>query len=399
MFDEDEYVKRDLEDEIREYIDSPEIIVVVGPRQAGKTTLLKKIHHGLENSKFLTFEDRDVLNLFEEDEKEFAEIHLEGNDYLFVDEFQYAEKGGKKLKYLYDQYPDKKIFITGSSTAEMTVNGLKHLTGRVLKFSLHPFNFREFLRYRDEDLFHLYQKKEKKIGGWIEDKEELDITDTSLKNLEKLRKEYTVYGGYPRVVLSETKEEKKKVLKNIVDTYLVREIRDVLSISEDREIEDLMKILAVQMGEKINYNSISDKAEISYGKLKERLNIFEHTFILRQVRPFYSNKSKEISKSPKIYFYDNGFRNALLDSFQDPDLRKDQGELNENFFFTQTREELNYWRTKSNAEVDFILDKNEPCPFEVKTTPKMTRSARSFCEKYKPERFFILNESRFEKKE
>lgn len=399
MFKEDEYIKRDLEEELKNYIDSPEIIAVVGPRQAGKTTLLKKIDHDLQNSNFLTFEDRDVLNLFEESEKEFAEMHLQGYDYLFIDEFQYAEEGGKKLKYLYDQYPDKKILIAGSSTAEMTVKGLKHLTGRVLKFHLYPFSFREFLRYKNERLFQLYKKKVEKIKGWIEGEEELNITDTSLKKLEKFRKEYAVYGGYPRAVLSDREEEKQKVIESIVDTYLIREIRDVLSISEDREIENLMKILAVHMGEKINYSSICDKVDTNYSKLKERLNIFEHTFVLEQMRPFYTNKSKEISKSPKIYFCDNGFRNALLGSFQDLDLRKDQGELNENFFFTQTREDLNYWRTKSNAEVDFILDKNGLHPFEVKTTPKVTRSARSFCKKYNPERFFILNELQLKKKE
>ena len=89
-------------------------------------------------------------------------------------------------------------------------------------------------------------------------------------------------------------------------------------------------------------------------KLKERLNILEHTFVLKQVRPFYTNKKKDITKSPKLYFYDNGFRNSLLNSFQELNLRKDQGELNENFFFTQARTELKYWRTRSRAEMDFI---------------------------------------------
>ncbi|MFB6245545.1 MAG: ATP-binding protein, partial [Candidatus Nanohaloarchaea archaeon] len=380
-------------------MDSPEILAVVGPRQAGKTTLFQNIHEQLDNSRFVSFEDRDVLRTFEEDEKEFAELYLEDVDYLLIDEFQYAEEGGRKLKYLYDEYPEKKILITGSSAADMTIRGLKHLTGRVMKFRLMPFSFREFLRAKEGELYQLFEKKEKKLESWVESGEELSLSQTSLERLEKLRKEYTVYGGYPRVVLSETEEEKQKVLDNIVDTYLIREIGDVMGITEDREFEDLMRILALQMGEKTNYSSITSKAEISYEKLKERLSILERTFVLRQVRPFYTNKQKEITKSPKIYFYDNGFRNSLLKSFQELEMRKDRRELNENFFFTQARSELKYWRTKSRAEVDFVKQNQEINAYEVKSKPKTTKSIRSFQEKYGPEKMFIMNQEKIQKTE
>lgn len=392
-----EYVKRDLEEELWDYIESPEILAVTGPRQAGKTTLFKKLREQLDNSNYVTFEDRDVLRLFEEDEKEFAELHLQGNDYLLIDEFQYAEEGGSKLKYLYDEYPDKKILITGSSAVDMTIEGLKHLTGRVLKFNIYPFSFREFLRYRDEDLFELFEKREKKISGWVKEDEKLDLTQTNLEKIEDLRKEYAIYGGYPRVVLADSEEEKQKVLENIVETYLIREIGDVLNISDDREFEDFMKVLALQMGEKTNYNSVRQKVEMTHQKLKNRLNILEHTFVLEQVRPFYTNKQKEITKSPKIYFYDNGFRNSLLNSFSDLELRKDQGELNENFFFTQARRELKYWRTKSRAEVDFVRENREINAYEIKTSPKTTKSIRSFQDKYEPENMFIMNQEKIQK--
>lgn len=390
------YVKRDLEEEIWEYMESPEILAIIGPRQAGKTTLFKKIQTQLENSNYITFEDRDSLRLFEEDEKEFAELHLEGHDYLLIDEFQYAEEGGKKLKYLYDEYPEKKILITGSSAIDMTIEGLKHLTGRVLKFSLYPFSFREFLRYRDSDLFKIFQKREQKLEEWLKDEANLKLTETNLERIEKLRKEYTIYGGYPRVVLAESDQEKQKILDNIVETYLIREIGDVLNISDDREFEDLMKVLALQMGEKTKYNSIRQKVEINHQKLKERLNILEHTFVLEQVRPFYTNKQKEITKNPKIYFYDNGFRNSLLNSFQELGLRKDQGELNENFFFTQARRELKYWRTKSRAEVDFVKENQKINAYEIKTVPKTTKSMRSFQEKYEPEHMFVMNQEKIQ---
>ncbi|MFB6167027.1 MAG: ATP-binding protein, partial [Candidatus Nanohaloarchaea archaeon] len=388
-----EYVERDLEQTLWEYMDAPEILAVVGPRQAGKTTLLEKINQDLENSRFVTFEDRDVLRVFEEDEKEFAELYLEDTDYLIIDEFQYAEEGGKKLKYLYDEYPDRKLLITGSSAADMTIQGLKHLTGRVLTFRLSPFSFREFLRYRDENLFQLFRKREEELRDWINGGEEPSITDTTMEKIEELRKEYAVYGGYPRVVLADTDDEKETVLDNIVETYLVREIGDVLGIEDDRRMEDLMRILALQMGEKTNYSAVSDRAEITYNRLKEWLSVLEHTFVLEQVRPFFTNKQKEIVKSPKIYFHDSGFRNSLLNNFQDLEMRKDQGELNENFFFTQAGAELKYWRTKSGAEMDFVIDRNPPVPFEVKTSARTTKSFRSFQEKYGPEKAFLMNET------
>lgn len=391
-----EYVRRDIENEIRKYIDSPEILAVVGPRQAGKTTLFKKLQKDLENSNYITFEDRDILQIFEEDEKEFAELYLEGYDYLLIDEFQYADKGGKKLKYLYDEY-NTKIMITGSSAAEMTVEGLKHLTGRVLKFRLYPFSFREFLRYRDQELFKLFKNREEKLETWITGETDLSITRPTLNRLEEIRKEYAVYGGYPRVVLSDTEEEKQKVLENIVETYLVREIGGVMGISNDREIKDLMRVLALQMGEKTRYNKISQKTGMAHNKLKDRINTLEHTFVLEQVRPFFTNKQKEVSKQPKIYFYDNGFRNTLINNFNQLELRKDKGELNENFFYTQARTELKYWRTKSKAEVDFIKENSEINAFEVKTTPKTTRAMKSFQDKYKPENTIIMNQEKLEK--
>lgn len=392
-----DYVERNLESELWNYMDSPEILAVVGPRQAGKTTLFQKISGELDNSNFVSFEDRDVLRVFEEDEKEFAETHLEDYDYLLIDEFQYAEEGGKKLKYLYDNYSDKKILITGSSAAEMTIKGLKHLTGRVMKFNLYPFSFREFLRFKDKDLYQIFEKREEKIPKWIKDEEDISITNINLEKMEKLRKEYTIYGGYPRVVLADSEDEKQKILENIVETYLIREIGDVMGIEDDREFKDLMRVLALQMGEKTNYNSIRQKVGITHNKLKDRLNILEHTFVLKQVRPFYRNKKKEITKSPKLYFYDNGFRNTLINNYNQLDLRKDQGELNENFFYTQAQKELKYWRTKSRAEVDFIKENQDINAYEIKTTPKTTKSIRSFQQKYSPQNMLIMNQEKINK--
>ena len=397
-----EYVKRDLEDRIWSYMDKPEIICVTGPRQSGKTTLLLKIHEDLENSNFISFEDREILDLFEENIKDFSKLYLEDYDQLIIDEFQYAAKGGKQLKYLYDHYPDKKILITGSSVSDMTVKGLKYLTGRILSFQLYPFSFEEFLRYKDKKLYEIYKEKSKKLDRWIGSDIGLTFSSNIISRLEELRKEYTVYGGYPRVVLADRDEEKRTVIKNIINTYLLREIRDVLDISEDREVRKLLKLLSLQAGELTKYSKISDRSGFTYQDLKEKMNILDYTFVMKLINPFFTNKQKEIVKTPKVYFYDNGFRNGLIDNFQNLEDRKDRGELNENFFFSQAihyTEELKYWRTKSQAEVDFVVEKNCTEPVEIKTSPEITRSLRSFSDKYDPARCFVLNESQIEKVE
>ena len=124
------YIKRKLEDDIFKYLEKREILAIIGPRQAGKTTLLKKIQDGLENSIFLNFEDRDVLELFEQDIKGFAKKYF-NYKYIFIDEFQYSKKGGKGLKYLYDEFPDNKIIISGSSAIDLTIHAIKFLVGRI----------------------------------------------------------------------------------------------------------------------------------------------------------------------------------------------------------------------------------------------------------------------------
>lgn len=147
------YIPRKLEGEINKYIDGPEIVAVVGPRQCGKTTMLRHIAERLDNSTFLSFEDHEVLELFETNIKQFAKLYTDKYKYVFIDEFQYSKIGGKQLKFLYDLHHTK-IFISGSSAIDLTINAVKYLVGRVLIMSLYPLDFIEFIGYKDKK----YQK-------------------------------------------------------------------------------------------------------------------------------------------------------------------------------------------------------------------------------------------------
>jgi len=381
-----DYVPRLLESDIASVINSPEIIAIIGPRQCGKTTLMYHIADQLGSSKIsiIDFEDRDELNLFVHDVKAFADLHVKGQEYVFIDEFQYATGGGKNLKYIYDNYPAK-LFITGSSSTELSVQSIQYLVGRIFIFNLYPFSFREFLNYRDPKLSRLLAQTS-------------DLGPEIIKRTNSYYAEFNIYGGYPRVVLSSTNNEKETVIKNIFNTFLLREINQILNYRNEFKLTKLISALSLQIGSSVNYNELSAVTGFNYKELLEAIDILEKTFVIIRSSPFFKNKRLELVKSPKFFFVDNGFRNMAIKNFLQPSNRTDIGALNENFIASELVKQgypIHYWRTKSKAEVDFIIERQgEVIPIEVKTTlkkPSMLRSYRSFLEKYSPLRGFITS--------
>ncbi|MEK7375537.1 MAG: AAA family ATPase, partial [Candidatus Margulisiibacteriota bacterium] len=246
------YITRKIERTILKYIHSPEIIAIVGPRQSGKTTLLRHIYDGLGSKAiFLTFEDNKLLNLFVQNIDIFIRDYIKPYDYIFIDEFHYAKKGGKLLKYIIDTNK-KKIFVSGSSTIELSVQTVKHLVGRIFVFNLFQFDFEEFLIAKKPKLVNEYRKFKMDIN----DLAARDINQPTEHVMGKLKsnyEEYAVFGGYPRVVLSKKIEEKKIVLKNIYNTYFLREVKDILGLVDDYKMAQMIKALALQIGGLIEY--------------------------------------------------------------------------------------------------------------------------------------------------
>jgi len=366
------YIKRKLEGKILKYLDSPEIIAVVGPRQCGKSTMLGNILDKLENVSRVNFEDRSALNMFNKNIDDFIELYVKDKKYLFIDEFQYAKNGGKKLKYIFDEHKIK-IFISGSSAIDMTVNALKFLVGRIFIFQLQPFDFEEFLDYRDKSLVGILGKENLVF-------KQLGISKVGEDVNEKLKhyyQEYALFGGYPRVVLAKDEEEKKEVLKNIYNTYFLREVRDILGLIDDYKLEKLIKALALQIGDLIEYAELGKISEFSYPTLKKYLNFLEKTFICSLVRPYYKNKRTEIVKNPKTYFFDCGLRNIIINDFRKLEDRIDAGHLLENAMFMQLVKggyEFNFWRDKKKNDFVLQLENQKMLALEVKTTFKNANS-------------------------
>lgn len=391
------YIQRQLEKVIKPFLAKKEAISIIGPRQAGKTTfienLAKKFEQKGKKVKFITFEKKADLDLFNNSPEDFKKI-AEQYEIVFIDEFQYSVDGGQKLKYLYDT-TKVKFIISGSSSLELTFQTGKYMVGRLFEFLLAPFSFREFLSVCDQEISNLLEN----ISG-------KNIFDFKLKDgfgqeintkLAKFLNEYLIFGGYPAVVLSAGAEEKKKVLEGIYEKYLLKDIKDLLRLATDNELDRLGKFLAGQIGNIVKYQELANASGLSHKELKKHLNILDKTYIISLVKPFFTNRRTELVKNPKVYFNDLGLRNYSLLDWRSADGRNDLGSLAENYGFILLKNifgnNIKYWRTKAKAEVDFTIAKEQSVyPVEIKYISKrlIGKSLFSFIEKFKPPVALIL---------
>ena len=392
------YIKRTLEKELVKYLDRKEVLAIIGPRQAGKTTLLKKISKdNLKDKKvkYITFEKRSDLKLFEDSIEDFKDLVCE-YDFVFIDEFQYAKDCGQKLKYLYDE-TDVKFVVSGSASLELKYKVGKYMVGRMIDFNLWQFSFREYLNGKNSELYNLIQKRintNNPVNFDIKSGLGDEVNSRLVNELEN----FVVYGGYPAVILSKSAEEKEKVLENILDKFLLKDIKSLLELATEDELLKLGKFLAIHIGNVINYEELSSVSGLQHEKLKKHLNILQKTFIVELIYPFFSNRKIELVKNPECFYHDLGLRNSLIEDFRKIDIRNDMGIVMENYAYIALRnigitKQLKFWRTKSCAEVDFVMEKdNQKIPIEVKYSSKriVGKSFHSFLKKYNPNIGIIL---------
>jgi len=359
------YIERDIKKRFHKIFSSYNLIALVGARQAGKTTFLKQQMKRMSSS-YVLFDDPDARKLFEADIKKFELQYAEGRELMVLDEIQYCEDAGIKLKYLVDM--DRKLWITSSSEILMEKDILSYLVGRVSIVKLYPFTLSEFLRARGQKAVE---------------------ADMLARNIW----EHMTYGGYPKVVLTKDPEMKRTILSDLYVTMLLKDVARTFSIEDINALESLAKYLAVTNGALISYEHVSKALGISFPTLKKYLNAMEKSYLITMVTPFFKNKSKEISKQPKVYFMDTGLRNVIADRFEsEPD-----GLLFENYVLSEMIKsglKPKYWRTKTKAEVDLIVEKNDmiiPIEVKLRSEPnKIERSLRSFIDSYKPKKAIVV---------
>lgn len=361
---------RNLTKKIQKYLLTEEVLLLIGARQAGKTTILHQIEDILKRQDkacyFLNLEDPDYLSLLNQSPKNLFKIFpldLSSKQFLFVDEVQYLSNPSNFLKYLYDQYKGKiKIIASGSSAFYLDKKFKDSLAGRKRIFYVFTLSFREFLRFKRED--SLSRRSFKKLA----------LSEKEIIN--RHYHQYLIYGGYPRVVLAPL-AEKEEILRDIAYSYIKKDIFEA-NIRQDEVFYKLFKILASQTGSLVNSSELSSTLGVSKTAIDNYLYVTQKSFHLRLIRPFFTNIRKELTRMPKVYFLDLGLRNFFLKDFRSYETRTDQGALLENAAFRQLLEkrdfeEIKFWRTTSGREVDFVV--GEKKAFEVKT------QARKFAKK------------------
>ena len=412
-------IQRDLIQRIKPFLKRKEFIAIIGPRQSGKTTFLgivkrylcEEVRISKDLIQTVTFEDRRLLAQFEADPVSFVRSYIPGNIsdnfYLMIDEFQYAIDGGQKLKLIYDTVKGIKIIITGSSSLDIKARVGKFMVGRILSFYLYPFNFREFLRVSEQRLERIYSQNNKQVIRWLLEDKPFKIkrgVDIFSNEMIKQYENFSVWGGYPAIVLAKNKNERKKLLADIYNSYILNDIKTLLELATERNLFLLSQYLATQIGNVVVYQNLGDAAELNHRQLKRHLNILKETFICQEVKPFFKNRQKELSKNPKIFYLDMGFRNSLMENMNSLDKRVDRGAIIENIVFIRLNNlwegvnKINFWRTKAGAEVDFVLHiKESIIPIEIKYSnfeaEKIPRGLISFINSFKPESAVVLTKN------
>jgi len=345
--------------------DNNKIIILLGARQTGKTTLLKELQREIQKEATTLYLDLDFLGNYDAvSSTDNLIAYLKQHDfrngekyYLFLDEIQRFKDISMLLKNLYDHYPEIKIYATGSSALDIKKNLKDSLAGRKIIYHIYPLTFREFLVFKNQgDLARLLDEKN-------------IFLDSYLPYLY----EFLVFGGYPEVALTQDNDRKFMVLESIFDLYFKKDIIELMKIDDIEKLKKCLKIIAADQGQLTNYSNISREIGSSIREVKEYLEIFKGTYILFCLSPFFSNKHKEIVKTQKYYFWDNGIRNYFLKNFQDINSRADSGFLFESFVAGEINKQksalqnLKFWRSKNQQEVDLIIEnQSNLTPIEVK---------------------------------
>lgn len=348
-------IQRAILNEIREDLHREEIALLIGPRQAGKTTIMKILQGELEaagkKTLYLSLDYDSDRGYFASQQTLLKKIELEfggAPGFVFIDEIQRREDAGVFLKGLQDLGLPYKFIASGSGSVDLKAKVKESMLGRKRVYEVYPLSLREFVnfrtgyRYADRlpDFFALEQAR-----------------------AAELLLEYLNYGGYPRVVLETGAREKLRLMDEIYQGYITRDIAYLLNVEKIEAYGHLVKTLADQAGKIINYSELATTLGISLPTVKNYCWYAEETYILRRISPFFRNIRSEISKAPSVYFSDIGFRNyalGVLGNLQRPD---DLGFAFQNLVYLVLREKLrwsgaqiHFWRTKAKTEIDFVVE-------------------------------------------
>jgi len=327
-------IKRAILPQIQNSLQTGKVTVLYGPRQVGKTTLVKGLMKSLPiRSKFVNADElmyREILA--SQNSQKLGEL-LGDADLLVIDEAQRVPEVGLNLKILVDTFSHAKIIATGSASFELASKISEPLTGRKLTFNLYPVSYGEI-----HDTFGIVESR---------------------AHLER----WLVWGGYPAIVSTDDPNLRERLLGELVGSYLYRDILEMEGLRRADKIVDLLRLLAYQVGQEVSISELATSLALNRSTVERYLDLLEKVFVIFKVNGFSRNLRKEVIKNSRIYFYDNGVRNSLIQNFNSLNLRNDVGQLWENFLVIERRKanqfaERNvnsyFWRTYDQKEIDCI---------------------------------------------
>ena len=370
-------INRLLKTELTEKLThSQKIIIIYGARQVGKTTLVKQVLADLPYKTLsINADENKYIDVLSSRDLSKMRLLIDGYELLFIDEAQRIPDIGLNLKILHDAFPNLKIIVTGSSAFELANRTQESLTGRTWTFSLFPIAYTELRQ--QQNIFDLDQQ------------------------LETLLR----FGAYPEVFSLSNQADKIQFLNELTRSYLYKDILELSTIKYPEKIKKLLQLLAFQAGSEVSLNELGNSLQMSKETVGTYIDLLEKAFVVFRLSAFSRNLRKEIVKMDKIYFYDLGIRNALINNFNTLDSRNDVGQLWENFLVTERFKKNAYqkrfvnsyfWRTYTGAELDYIEEGNgHLAGFEFKYGQKIAKAPKSWSETYPNSSFQCINRSNY----
>ncbi|MEN8204203.1 MAG: ATP-binding protein [Bacteroidota bacterium] len=333
------YISRSQEDKIEASLFSGKVVIITGPRRVGKTTMLKRIVEKAGRPfLYLNGEDQSTAELFERRTAENYRNVLADSDMLVIDEAQHVPEIGYIAKLLHDELPDKQVILSGSSSFEIVQKTGEPLTGRKITFELLPF-------------------AESELWG----------SSSPEKRTDLLRRRM-VFGNYPEIYLMKSKDERVEYLRELRDSYLLKDVVKFENLRSAGKILNLLRLVALQVGSEVSYHELGRQLSMSKNTVEKYLDLLSKAYVLYKLEGFSRNLRKEITKSSRWYFFDNGIMNIVLNNLDDLSLRGDVGRLWENYIISERWKYLNisrqlarlhFWRTYDQQEIDLIEERGE----------------------------------------
>ncbi len=345
------------------------IIILTGARQVGKTTLLKQLLRQKEGVLWLNGDELQVQNLFANASADRLLSEFSNSKIVILDEAQRIENIGLRLKLIADSDSEVQVIATGSSAFELANKVNEPLTGRKWEYQMFPLSFGEMVAHHGK-----------------------------LKEMRMLPRRI-IYGYYPEVVTNDGNEV--EILKLLTDAYLYKDILSWESIKHPDKLQTLLRALAYQVGSQVSYNELSQMCSMDSKTVERYINLLEQCYIIFRLPSFSRNLRHELKSSRKIFFYDNGIRNALIADYRAPEVRQDIGSLWENFVVAERMKSNEYynrwvnryfWRTKQQQEIDYLEESGgELHAYEMKWNPRAKASiTKTFTEAYPNSEFQVI---------